>query len=126
PACRPPSPAAQGKGRPLARRSETRAFASPVHGGSSPEGGEGGALDLALPPQDQDQKPPPSGLSATFPRCAGEGTAVVASNWNSLSLPLRSGGSSPEGGEGGALDLALNHQDQDQKPAPSGLSATFP
>src|SRR5690606_6535507 len=73
----PPSPASQGKGQPSARRPETRAFASPVHGGSSPEGGEGGALDLALNHQDQDQKPAPFRTVGTITRYATEGRAIV-------------------------------------------------
>src|SRR5690606_27253332 len=38
PACRPPSAATRGKGQQLSRATGTRAFASPVHGGSSPKG----------------------------------------------------------------------------------------
>jgi hypothetical protein len=59
---------------------------------------------------------PPSGLSATFPRFAGEGTAVVAARLKLvLSLPPLTGEAAPNGAEGGALDLALKCEDQDQE-----------
>jgi hypothetical protein len=42
---------------------------------------------------------PPSGLSATFPRFAGEGTAVGVANWTLvLSLPPSTGEAPPNGG----------------------------
>src|SRR5690606_21222226 len=62
----------------------------------------------------------------TFPRCAGEGKAIVVAVENPCCRFPVHGGSSPEGGEGGALDLALASQHQDQKLPPSGSSTHLP
>ena len=74
-------------------------------GGSSPEGGEGGALDLALKLQDHDRERAAFRVCRpTFPRCAGEGTAGVAAIWNSCCrCPRNAGAAPPKGVRGGLL-----------------------
>src|SRR5690349_11055959 len=79
---------------------------------------KGGALDLALKLQDQDQEPAPFRLRHLPPLRKGRKNDCRGNLKLVLSLPPLTGEAAPDGAEGGALDLALKLQDQDQEPAP--------
>src|SRR5690606_27320853 len=125
PACRPPSPAARGKGELLSRRLVLSL--PPRSGGSCPEGAEGGALDLAVNHQDQDQKPAPFRPVGHLPPLRGGRDSHLRGDLKPvLSLPLRSGGQI-----GRTADLhaegarRANAMDGVSAPAPEGLKGAL-
>src|SRR5690606_23447704 len=75
----------------------------------------------------QDQEPAPFRVCRpTFPRCAGEGTALSA-RWNSCCrFPRKAGEAPPNGGDGGALDLALCNGSRSKAFPLPGLSTHLP
>src|SRR5687768_16777770 len=104
--CRPTFPRCAGEGTAIVCAVELVLSLPPFTGEAPPKGVKGLLLILLEASRSKSKACPLPGLRPTFPRFAGEGTAIVCAVKLVLSLPPFTGEAPPKGVKGAALDLA--------------------